>query len=56
MRDTASSMRLIGTSPVPTRSVSVGMNTSQPLGLLGAWIGSMNMSTPASTEAFTWAR
>ena len=43
------------TSPSSTSWVSVGMNSSQPLGLLGAWIGSMNMSTPALTEASTWA-
>ena len=48
-------MRLFGTSPSSTSSVRVGMNSSQPVGLFGAWIGSMNMSTPASTEAFTWS-
>ena len=56
IRVTASSIRLIGTSPESsTSAVSVGMNASQPSGLLGAWIGSMNMSTPALTEARTWS-
>ena len=55
IRETASSIRLIGTSPASTSEVSVGMNSSQPSGLFGAWIGSMNMSMPALTDSRTWS-
>ena len=55
IRETASSIRVIDTSPASTSWVSVGMNSSQPLGLFGAWIGSMNMSMPAFTDASTWS-
>ncbi len=45
--ETASSILLIGTTSSSTSWVRVGMKSScQPVGLFGACLGSMNMSTP----------
>ncbi len=52
IRDTASSIRAIDTSPDSTSPVRVLMNSRQPL--VSPEYGSMNMSTPALTEVFTW--
>jgi hypothetical protein len=51
IRDTASSIRLMGTTPSSTSWVSVSMNCGYPT--VSPENGSMNMSTPALTEVAT---